>query len=305
MGERSSVSTGSLRAGLKFYGHCLRDAWRGSWDMANAWAPTAGLLVLWGSARLAGYDIPLPVEPDKSALVIAVLFIVAAWIAVFGVRLIAAPPRIAASIAAGIAARAAAAAPVTVPALPQADSPASPAPALTLRLHDQIEEARAVDTAGDALPTARAYVARVTNGGDHLVRRCQIFFVAPTHIQVVSGPFDLAPGAQRDLPVLRIIDQSDEPHALAYFLDSETWHVAQGQAAWLPEPGRFKLKVLSANAGPAVLEVDLSCTIAKPEAWTLVEAAASDPVPLPERTGRNRAVWMGAAMPVPEASLGD
>jgi hypothetical protein len=301
VGERSGVSTGSLRAGLKFYGDCLRDAWRGSWDMANAWAPTAGLLVLWGGARLAGYDIPLPVEPDRSALVIAVLFIVAAWIAVFLVQLIAAPPKIAASIAA----RATAAAPVAVRALPRVDAPASPAPALTLRLHDQIEEVRAVDTAGDVLPTARAYLARVTNGGDHLVRRCQIFFVAPTHIQVVSGPFDLAPGAQRDLPVLRIIDRSDEPHALAYFLDSETWHVAQGQAAWLPEPGRFKLKVLSANASPAVLEVDLSCTVAKPEAWTLVEAAVPDSAPLPETTGRDRAAWAGAAIPAPEASLGD
>jgi hypothetical protein len=105
--------------------------------------------------------------------------------------------------------------------------------------------------------------------------------------------------------VLRIIDRSDEPHALAYFLDSETWHVAQGQAAWLPEPGRFKLKVLSANASPAVLEVDLSCTVAKPEAWTLVEAAVPDSAPLPETTGRDRAAWAGAAIPAPEASLGD
>jgi hypothetical protein len=144
---------------------------------------------------------------------------------------------------------------------------------LQVRLVDQVSETDAVDTAGERLPPSRAYVARVSNRGETRLRRCQLFFGSPTHIQVVSGPFDLAPGAHRDLPVLRVIDESDEPHALLYFLDGETWEVAQGQAAWLPEPGRFKVKVLSANAPAASLDVTLAASEGTPLAWTLVEAA--------------------------------
>ena len=105
-----------------------------------------------------------------------------------------------------------------------------------VRLHDQVYESDAVDTTGARLPASRAYVARVANRGDRRVRRCQLFFCNPTHIQVVSAPFDLAPGEQRDLPVLRVIDEADEPHALLYFLDAETWPVADGQAASCPSP---------------------------------------------------------------------
>ncbi len=179
--------------------------------------------------------------------------------------------------------------------------PVAVAPILEIRLHDQLHEAGAFDAIGETLPAARAYVARITNRGDKPVRRCQLFFGNPTHIQVVSGPFDLAPGQHRDLPVLRVIDQSDEPHALAYYLESETWHVAQGQAAWLPEPGRFKVKVLSADAPTAALPVELSCSATEPQAWTLVEAT------LPaERLARERAVWSAAGpLPEPELNSGD
>ena len=162
-----------------------------------------------------------------------------------------------------------------------------------MRLHDQVYESDAVDTTGARLPASRAYVARVANRGDRRVRRCQIFFCNPTHIQVVSAPFDLAPGEQRDLPVLRVIDEADEPHALLYFLDAETWAVADGQAAFLPEPGRFKVKVLSANAPEAALDVALACSAGTPLAWTLVEAGEVSRRRRRKRrsAGRKRAAW--------------
>jgi hypothetical protein len=178
--------------------------------------------------------------------------------------------------------------------------PRHPLPPIEVRLHDQVYETDAVDTGGERLPPSRAYVARVTNRGDARVRRCQLFFGSPTHIQVVSGPFDLAPGAHRDLPVLRVIDDSDEPHALLYFLDGETWAVAQGQAAWLPEPGRFKVKVLSANAPAAALDVKLACSAGTPLAWTLLEADA-ETAPKP---GRRRRAWTTAEA-VAEPGAGD
>jgi hypothetical protein len=161
-------------------------------------------------------------------------------------------------------------------------------PPIDVRLHDQVHETTAADTTGDRLPASRAYMARITNRSGKTVRRCQLFFCNPTHIQVVSSPFDLAPGGHLDLPVLRVIDDADEPHALLYFLDAETWDVAAGQAAWLPEPGRFKVKVLSANAVTAALDVKLLRSAGTPLAWTLVEAAEPDKAP---KAGRKRLAW--------------
>ncbi len=293
--------------GLKFYLRCVRDAWRSSWDLANAWLPLAAVVVIYGALRFTGHEPVLPEFFEQNVLALAAAYVVAAWLAVFAVRLIAAPPRLYAALearpplvaptpeAAPLAIAAAAATPVAKPVAAPA-----PLPPLDVRLHDQIHETQMRDAIGEAMPAARAYVARVSNRGDKAVHRCQIFLGNPTHIQVVSGPFDLEPGQHRDLPVLRVIDQSDEPHALAYYLESETWQVAAGQAAWLPDPGRFKVKVLSADAPTAALSVDLTCSKTKPEAWTLIEAA-----PPTERRKRDRAGWAGAATPVAEPNSGD
>ncbi|WP_428670524.1 hypothetical protein [Reyranella sp.] len=188
------------------------------------------------------------------------------------------------------------------PAAPPVQAPTRPVRStIDVRLHDQIYETTAVDATGDRLPASRAYRARVSNHSDQTVHRCQLFFCNPMNIQVVSGPFDLAPGEHRDLPALRVIDEADEPRALLYFLDAETWHVAQGQAAWLPEPGPFKIKVLSANAPPSALEVKLVHDAQMPFAWTLVEATKSDKAP---RAGRMPSVWASSDS-VAEPSLGD
>ncbi len=294
--------------GLKFYGRCFGDAWKSSWDLANARLPLAGVVVLYGALRLTGHEPVLPDFFEQNVLALASAYVVAAWLAVFAVRLIAAPPRLYAKLnarppvivqepAPAIAAVAAPPAPERAPAPVAAPAPLPP---LDVRLHDQIHETDMRDAIGEAMPAARAYVARISNRSDTAVHRCQLFLGNPTHIQVVSGPFDLEPGQHRDLPVLRVIDQSDEPHALAYYLESETWQVAAGQAAWLPDPGRFKVKVLAADAPTAALQVDLTCSKTKPEAWTLIEATAPT-----ERRKRDRAGWAGAATPVADATSGD
>ena len=307
-----------MRAGLEFYARCARDAWRRSWDAANAW-PAALLLALYGGARLAGYTISLPGDGPGTSLAVAMVVVIAAWIAVFLVQMIAAPPRLAAQLQAQIApprfdqpridhAR---------PDLPQASlQPVDPpkaslpkpqkrrAPVLDVRLQDQVQEVGAVDVAGEILPASRAYMARITNRGDRPLTRCQLFFGNATHIQVVSGPFDLAPGDHRDLPVLRIIDSSDEPHALAYYLDPDTWQVAAGQAAWVPDPGTFKIKVLSADTAQVSRKVDLSGSSTAPEAWTLIEQSTVDEIARPEAADRQRPMWAGA-IATPEPNSGD
>lgn len=320
MGEERNGWTNGARHGLRFYARCAQDAWRRSWDSANAWPPVLALLLLSGGAWLAGFDLTYPGDTAYGAPIGTGLFILIAWLAVFLVQFVTAPPRLYARLDAELLALAqrpatppvapVAALPVPAtllvapralpPPLSQpASRPAVPPPAarpamrpvlpsIDVRLHDQVYETTAVDTTGDRLPASRAYMARVTNRGDKPVRRCQLFFGSPVHIQVVSGPFDLSPGGHRDLPVLRVIDDADEPHALLYFLDAETWRVAESQAAWLPEPGRFKVKVLSANAPVAALDVNLSCSAGTPLAWTLVEAGEPDQAP---KAGRKRLSW--------------
>ena len=90
-----------------------------------------------------------------------------------------------------------------------------------------------------------------------------------------------------------------EAYAFHSSLDGETWDVADGQAAWLPEPGRFKVKVLSANAPEAAIDVALACSAGTPLAWTLVEAANGvEAAPKDtSKAGRKRAAW-AAAEPV-------
>lgn len=305
--------------GLKFYGRCFKDAWRSSWDLANVWLPLVLVVVFYGALRLTGHEPVLPDFFERNTLALAAAYVIAAWLVVFAVRLIAAPPRLYAELHARppVVALPAPllALPGPAPVVASAEAPVegaveaptpaaapkpAPTPVLDVRLADQIHETGMLDAIGEVMPAARAYVARVANRSTRTVHRCQLFVGNPTHIQVVSGPFDLEPGQHRDLPVLRVIDQSDEPHALAYYLESETWQVAPGQAAWLPEPGRFKVKVLSADAPTAALQVDLACSTTKPEAWTLIEAA-----PRPERRKREKATWSGTAAPLAEPNSGD
>ncbi|MBS0527647.1 MAG: hypothetical protein JSS04_28755 [Proteobacteria bacterium] len=347
MGEQRDGATSAARQGLRFYARCAGEAWRRSWDAANAIAPVLGLLVLYGGARLGGLDLSfsVPGAGGSGALIGTGLFIALAWAVVFLVQLVATPPRLHARLEAELLALARRRAPptgrltalpepkpvaalsapvqeeatvllpptppsrVTAPPPPKTGEGVLPSAArehdpIHVRLHDQVYETAAVDTTGARLPAARAYVARVANRGDRRVRRCQLFFCNPAHIQVVSGPFDLAPGEHRDLPVLRVIDEAEEPHALLYFLDGETWAVADGQAAWLPEPGCFKVKVLSADAPDAALDVTLACSTGTPLAWTLVEAADADRERTAPKAGRRRAA-RAAADVVAEPSAGD
>ena len=272
--------------------------------------PSSPCCLLSGSAWLAGADPTYPGDTAYGAPIGTGLFIVIAWLAVFLVQLVTAPPRLYARLDAELLAltrrlfapsmRSIAALPVIalpgpgstpvplLPVDPQPDlqsepdpvvSPLTPAaartalPPIDVRLHDQVHETTPVDTTGDRLPASRTYTARITNRSAKTVRRCQLFFCYPVHIKVVSGPFDLVPGEHRDLPALRVVDEADDPYALLYFLDAETWRVAAGQAAWLPEPGRFKVKVLSANAPAAALDVK---AVAQRQHTARLDAGRSD-----------------------------
>ncbi|MBS0541339.1 MAG: hypothetical protein JSR47_21420, partial [Proteobacteria bacterium] len=205
-----------MRNGLKFYRSCIEDAWQTSWNLANAWPPVLVLLALYVAGWLSGHEAELATPSALLSL------LVAAALAVFLVRFAAAPPRLFARLEAAAPKPAPHAAPKAAARRSVAVPVSSPGP-LKLQLRGSIDEADAVDVTGDRLPPARAFLARATNQSDAPLRHCQLFFGTPKNIQVVSAPFDLAPGAHLDLPVLRVSGGAADPHALVYFLDRETW----------------------------------------------------------------------------------
>ena len=105
MGEqREAIS--AAQQGLQFYARCAREAWRRSWDAANAIPPVLGLLVLYGGARLGGLDLSfsVPGAGEYGALIGTGLFIALAWLAVFLVQFVATPPRLQARLEAELVA---------------------------------------------------------------------------------------------------------------------------------------------------------------------------------------------------------
>ncbi|HTE81981.1 MAG TPA: hypothetical protein VK634_14945, partial [Reyranella sp.] len=94
MGKERSGWTNGARHGLRFYARCAEEAWRRSWDAANAWPPVLAVLLLSGSAWLAGADLTYPGDTAYGAPIGTGLFIVIAWLAVFLVQLVTAPPRL-------------------------------------------------------------------------------------------------------------------------------------------------------------------------------------------------------------------
>ena len=125
MGEQRDGTTSAARQGLQFYARCAREAWRRSWDAANAIPPVLGLLVLYGGARLGGLDLSfsVPGAGEYGALIGTGLFIALAWVAVFLVQFVATPPRLQARLEAELVALERRVLPSVTPAL-------RPAPAL-------------------------------------------------------------------------------------------------------------------------------------------------------------------------------
>ena len=64
MGEERDGWTIGARRGLRFYARCAGDAWRQSWDAANARLPVLALLATMGGAWLAGFN---PIFPGSAA----------------------------------------------------------------------------------------------------------------------------------------------------------------------------------------------------------------------------------------------
>jgi hypothetical protein len=130
---------------------------------------------------------------------------------------------------------------------------------LRITLHDQpAYEAELLDADGNSLPVDFVFLIRLANGNKFL-RQCQVFFGLPNDgpSHPVSGCFDLRRSEQKDIPVLRT-KNTDDRRAIVYILRPSDWKISPQGPAWLPGPGLYEIKVLSADASPATLNVRLT-----------------------------------------------
>jgi hypothetical protein len=221
----------------------VKYAVKGSISKANAWAPVGGALVLWAGAYLGGYYIVIPDTLGKG-IVIFLCCLSAAWIVIFFGKLIYWPYQKLATL------------------IPHSKSN------LLLALDDRPAfEGGLADAEGNELPSGMVFHVRVTNCGEKLLQRCQITFgVKENFSYLVTAPFDLRQGEHRDLGFLRVRSLWPESRAVVHIFGPDDRKIPANSPAWLPKPGVYEIKALSADTKPATLDVELSRTDA---GWSL------------------------------------
>jgi len=86
-----------IRLYLRFWCECVHEAWRGSWNKANALATIFGGAILTVGAWSLGLTKEAPSSVEGSigfALLTGVASLLLAWVVIFAVRLLGAPARI-------------------------------------------------------------------------------------------------------------------------------------------------------------------------------------------------------------------
>jgi hypothetical protein len=237
---------------LRFWWACVKDAWEGSLNLANAWSGLWGPFLLWLVFYWRGQSLRLPDQLDSYALLLGLSLLGATWIGVFAVRLAGAPARLYAKLHR------------TIPMAPTSD--------IAINVSNKFAYYHGMlDAAGHELPTAKVFIVRVVNTGARYLQKCQLIF--GNH--PATGYFDLRPGEPKDLPLLWMNINAADPRPLVYFIDSESGKILDG-SGWLPHAGTYEIKVFSADTYPASLAVELSTsTETPPRQWALRAANAT------------------------------
>lgn len=76
-----------------FYFECLKYAWRGSIEFANAWASILGALAVWMFSWFTGVKVPLP-DSLLMNVGLTLVFLLAGWVVTFLFRLCLAPAKL-------------------------------------------------------------------------------------------------------------------------------------------------------------------------------------------------------------------
>jgi hypothetical protein len=208
----------------------------GSVSKANAWAPVGGAILLWVGAYLIGYDVVIPGTLGKG-IVIFLFCLAAAWVVIFFGKLFYWPYQKIASLNV------------------YSDSD------LLLVLDDKPAFESLTDAEGNELHNGMIFCARVTNGGEKFLQKCQITFgIKGQFSYLVTAPFDLRPGEHREWGVLRVRSLPPEVRAVVYSFLPDEKKIQATSPAWLPKPGIYEIRALSADTKPATLDVRLNKT---------------------------------------------
>jgi hypothetical protein len=224
------------------FGEAIKFAARGSISKANAWAPIVGAFVIWLIAYLLGYYVVVPDTLGKGIIVVTAC-VAAAWTIIFLGKLFYWPYQRLAEV------------------LPKSRTD------LVLELQSRpAYEGALLDAEGHPLQPMMAFIVRITNRGEKLLERCQVLFGIKENFSYhVTAPFDLRQGEHVDRAFLRV-QQIPDPRAIVYIVRPDDWKIPRDGPAWLPRAGTYEIKVLSADTGPAKLDIELIHSV---DGWTV------------------------------------
>ena len=145
-------------------------------------------------------------------------------------------------------------------------------PSLTIRVHDgPAYESGTRDADGGMLPDCWVFLARLT-GTEKAVTRCQIILEDRNgQNHTASKLFDLRPGEQRDVPVLRFYRAKGRACRAFIYMSRADGEILPQAGGLILGPGRYRIKVLSAEEVPATLDVQLSKHPKVDDQWILEE----------------------------------
>jgi hypothetical protein len=143
--------------------------------------------------------------------------------------------------------------------------------ALTIKVHEGVAyDGDATDSAGRLMPGYWVFLGELT-GGDSSLSRCQIILEnGRGHKHVISKPFDLRPGEPKIMPLIRYrkTDNSQECRAFIYMCRDDG---ERTQGNLILGPDRYTIKVLSKEAQPVTIDVQLSKHPTSAGEWILEE----------------------------------
>lgn len=144
--------------------------------------------------------------------------------------------------------------------------------ALTVTLFDgPAQQAGLKDANGDDLPNDWLFLVKLICG-DRSLSKCQVV-LEDRHGQdhMISKLFELRPGEQKTCPTIRFKNRDPRDYRAFIYMQRADGEILEGGPAILLGPDRYRIKVLSVEALPATVDVQLDKHPKIPGQWILEE----------------------------------
>lgn len=135
------------------------------------------------------------------------------------------------------------------------------APGLTIKLFGEgpAQQGGIKDSNGNELPVDWVFLAQLTCG-DRALSKCQVILEDRHDSEFpLGGLFELRPGERKLVPIIRFKNRNPRDYrAFIYHVRPTDGQILADGPALLLGPERYRIKILSAEAPPAILVVHLS-----------------------------------------------